>query len=205
MAPTPSASSSSSSSLRKTFNGLPRELRDYIYELVYDRDLYVVLGRRLLRVELRHQGAGPFLYKSCTFLFKPIGKRTLRRRARYHRHQRAFMEEFLFTSDRFELWKLFATGPLLLVSMKGAKDLTIWIGDTLELEFNARRDGIFEAALLQFAVMGTVDALSVKKWGDAFDNSGDEDARWHEVNWMELRPVCVLRSLFLSCWLFGVM
>jgi hypothetical protein len=115
------------------------------------------------------------------------------------------MEEFLFTSDRFELWKLFATGPLLLVSMKGAKDLTIWIGDTLELEFNARRDGIFEAALLQFAVMGTVDTLSVKKWGDAFDNSGDEDARWHEVNWMELRPVCVLRSLFLSCWLFGVM
>jgi hypothetical protein len=114
-------------------------------------------------------------------------------------------KEFLFTSDGLELWKLFATGPLLLASMKGAKDLTIWIGDTLELEFNARRDGIFEAALLQFAVMGTVDALSVKKWGDAFDNSGDEDARWHEVNWMELRPVCVLRSLFLSCWLFGVM
>jgi hypothetical protein len=47
MAPTPSvSSSSSSSSLRKTFNGLPRELRDYIYELVYGEDLYVVLGRR---------------------------------------------------------------------------------------------------------------------------------------------------------------
>ena len=47
MAPTPSVSSSSSSSLlRKTFNGLPRELRDYIYEFVYDEDLYVVLGRR---------------------------------------------------------------------------------------------------------------------------------------------------------------
>ena len=51
MAPTPSVSSSSSSSLRKTFNGLPRELRDYIYELVYDEDLYVVLGRRPLRAE----------------------------------------------------------------------------------------------------------------------------------------------------------
>ena len=114
-------------------------------------------------------------------------------------------KEFLFTSDGLELWKLFVTGPLLLASMKGAKDPTIWIGDTLELEFNARRDGIFEAALLQFAVMGTVDALSVKKRGDAFDNSGDEDARWHEVNWMELRPVCVLHSLSLSCWLFGVM
>ena len=98
-------------------------------------------------------------------------------------------KEFLFTSDGLELWKLFATGPLLLASMKGAKDLTIWIGDTLELEFNARRDGIFEAALLQFAVMGTVDALSVKKRGDAFDNSGDEDARWHEVNWMKMRTL----------------
>ena len=52
MAPTPSVSSSSSSSLlRKTFNGLPRELRDYIYEFVYDEDLYVVLGRRPLRAE----------------------------------------------------------------------------------------------------------------------------------------------------------
>ena len=78
---------------------------------------------------------------------------------------------------------------LLVVSMKGANDLTIWIGDTPELEFNAHRDEVYEAALLQFAAMGDVDAVSVKKWGDPSDNSGDEDARWHEVNWMKMRTL----------------
>jgi hypothetical protein len=45
--PSPSPSSSSaSSSLLKTLNGLPRELRDAIYELTFDEEIYVVLGRR---------------------------------------------------------------------------------------------------------------------------------------------------------------
>ena len=78
---------------------------------------------------------------------------------------------------------------LIVVSTPAVKELTIWIGDTLELEFNSRRDETYEAALLQFAALGKVDALSVKKWGDAFDNSGDEDARWHEVNWLKVRTL----------------
>jgi len=78
---------------------------------------------------------------------------------------------------------------LIVVSTPAVKEFTIWIGDTLELEFNSRRDETYEAALLQFAALGKVDALSVKKWGDAFDNSGDEDARWHEVNWLKVRTL----------------
>jgi hypothetical protein len=78
---------------------------------------------------------------------------------------------------------------LIVVSMSGAKELTVWIGDTLELEFNSARCGMYEAALLQFAAMGNVDAVSIKKWGEVFDNSGDEDARWHEVNWMKVRTL----------------
>jgi hypothetical protein len=81
---------------------------------------------------------------------------------------------------------------LLVVSMPATKELTIWLGDTLELEFDSRRDEIFEAALLQFAAMGNVDALSVEKWGDVFDNSDDQDARWHEVNWMK---ICTLNGV----------
>lgn len=61
---------------------------------------------------------------------------------------------------------------LIVVSMPVVKELTVWIGNTLELEFNSRRDEIYEAALLQFVAMGNVDALSVKKWGEVFDNTG---------------------------------
>jgi hypothetical protein len=42
-------------------------------------------------------------------------KKTVRRMARYHRYQEAFMEEFLFTTvakcDEYEFWNLFLTGP----------------------------------------------------------------------------------------------
>jgi hypothetical protein len=80
---------------------------------------------------------------------------------------------------------------MMVVSMPSTKDFTVWIGDTLELEFNSRRDEIFEAALLQFAALEHVDGgvLSVKKWGELFDNSDDQDARWHEVNWMKIRTL----------------
>jgi hypothetical protein len=71
----------------------------------------------------------------------------------------------------------------IVVSMSAAKELTVWIGGTLELEFNSRRCEMYEAALLQFAALGNVDALRVKKCGEVFDNSDDQDARWHEVNW----------------------
>ena len=54
----------------------------------------------------------------------PLDRRTSRRLTRYHRFQRVFMEEFLFTTvakcDELEFWKLFATGP----HQPGGKDET---------------------------------------------------------------------------------
>lgn len=77
----------------------------------------------------------------------------------------------------------------IVASMPLAEELTVWVGDTLELEFNSHRSEIYEAALLQFAALGKADALIIKKHGEIFDNSNDEDARWHEVNWMKLRTL----------------
>jgi hypothetical protein len=53
----------------------------------------------------------------------------------------------------------------IVVSMSAAKELTVWIRDTLELEFDSRRCEMYEAALLQFAALVYVDALRVKEWG----------------------------------------
>ncbi|KAM0690227.1 hypothetical protein Q7P36_008994 [Cladosporium allicinum] len=335
MAPTPSVSSSSSSSLRKTFNGLSRELRDYIYELVYDEDLYVVLGRRGIlpvgsqrpshpdstsQITSKHRviypGSHPsfgakivdshvdpvsepeqaemtaygaahsargllwramhqalvqaLFYKRCTFLFEDfelstkflsvVSSENLNHISKievyysqeaegsikaiqaigdhpdlgsFYEQSNAFLPDaesrlrralVSFDADPTDdhalayniatqgttfyqslddpnrpvcvpsslfppRWLFGVMCRLLVVSMEGVNDLTIWIGDTLELEFNAHRDEVYEAALLQFAAMGNVDAVSVKKWVDAFDNLGDEDARWHVVNFMKIRTL----------------
>jgi hypothetical protein len=86
-------------------------------------------------------------------------------------------------------WLFGVMSRMMVVGMPSIKELTVCLGDAIELEFNSRRDEILEAALLQFAALGEVDGgvLSVKKWGELFDNSNDQDARWHEVNWMKIR------------------
>jgi hypothetical protein len=85
-------------------------------------------------------------------------------------------------------WLFGVMCQMLVVSLSSTTELTLWIGDTLELEFNSRRDEVFEAALLQLAALGKIDGgvLSVKKWGELFDNSNDQDAKWHETNWMKI-------------------
>lgn len=87
---------------------------------------------------------------------------------------------------------------MIVVNMPLAEELTVWLGDTLELEFNSRRCEIYEAALLQFAGLGKVDALSVKKYAEIFDNSGDENARWHEVNWTKTRTLSGVEEIIRS-------
>jgi hypothetical protein len=48
--------------------------------------------------------------------------------------------------------------------------------------------------------LGEVDGgvLSVKKWGELFDNSNDQDARWHEVNWMKIRTLNGVEEMIRS-------
>jgi hypothetical protein len=88
-------------------------------------------------------------------------------------------------------WLFGVMCQMLVVSISSTTELTLWIGDTLDLEFNSRRDEVLEAALLQFAALGNIDGgvLSVKKWGELFDNSNDQDAKWHETNWMKIRTL----------------
>ena len=88
-------------------------------------------------------------------------------------------------------WLFGVMCQMLVVSISSTTELTLWIGDTLDLEFNSRRDEVLEAALLQFAALGKIDGgvLSVKKWGESFDNSNDQDAKWHETNWMKIRTL----------------
>jgi hypothetical protein len=97
-------------------------------------------------------------------------------------------------------WLFGVMSRMMVISMPSIKELTVWIGDTVELEFSSRRDEIFEAALLQFAALGEVDGgvLSVKKWGELFDNSNDQDARWHEVNWMKIRTLNGVEEMIRS-------
>jgi len=87
---------------------------------------------------------------------------------------------------------------MVVVNMPLAEELTIWVGDTLELEYNSRRCETYEAALLQFAGLGKIDALSVKKYGEIFDNSNDENARWHELNWMKTRTLSGVEEIIRS-------
>lgn len=71
----------------------------------------------------------------------------------------------------------------LATSVPQAKELTIWTGDTLDLQVENIRCLEYEAALLQLASLKQVKTLEVKKYGDNFDNSGDENARWYTNTW----------------------
>ena len=65
--------------------------------------------------EVNGEAEVPVADGSTHELNAPVSERTYQRMVRYHRHQRAFMEEFLFTPvakyDELEFWKLFETGP----------------------------------------------------------------------------------------------
>jgi hypothetical protein len=65
----------------------------------------------------------------------------------------------------------------IVKTMPKVKELTVWIGKILELENEGTRINAYERALLQFAGLAELKTTIVKKYGDVFDNSGDEDAR----------------------------
>jgi hypothetical protein len=71
----------------------------------------------------------------------------------------------------------------IVTSMPKVKDLTIWIGKTLELEYEGVRCDTYERALLQLARLKQVKRLDGKKHGEAMDNPGNEDSRWYEGQW----------------------
>lgn len=80
-------------------------------------------------------------------------------------------------------WELKHLCVQIAKSMPRIKELTVWIGNILELEYEGCRSPAYETALLQLADLKEVEDLVVRKHGEAIDNSGDEDARWYENQW----------------------
>ena len=89
--------------------------------------------------EATEEAEGSVANSSKHELNAPVNERTIQRTARYHRYQRAFVEEFLFTNvakdDELEFWKLFTTGPH---QPDGGDDTPVHIGQRSDYERAAR-------------------------------------------------------------------
>jgi len=70
----------------------------------------------------------------------------------------------------------------IVKAMPKVKELTVWIRKILELENEGTRVDAYERAILQFAGLGELQKTCVKKYGEVFDNSRDENARWEGSN-----------------------
>lgn len=140
--------------------------------------------------------AGPHLYKSCSFLFEDLDLSKKFLEVVCPANLESVQNIFVYYPDELEDvytpdgTVLNNTAPMrqkfhllckkIVEKMPKVKELTIWIGKILELENEGTRDNTYERALLQFAGLVELKEIVVKKYGDAFDNSGDEDVRWED-------------------------
>lgn len=138
--------------------------------------------------------AAPHLYKSCTFFFEdldlskkfldsvsPANLESVRNIFVYYPDE----PEVVYTQDGTTVdntapmrQKFLLLCEQMVKTMPKVKELMVWIGKILELENEGTRVNMYERALLQFACLAELKTTTVKKYGDVFDNSGDEDARW---------------------------
>jgi hypothetical protein len=142
--------------------------------------------------------AVPYLYQSCIFFFEDLdlSKKFLDivRPATLELVRNVFIYypdelEHVYAPDNTPFDN---SGPMrqkfhllckgVMRTMPNIKELTIWIGKILELDYRSTRCSAYEGALLQLADLRQVETLIVKKYGEVFDNSGDEDARWEGSN-----------------------
>lgn len=142
--------------------------------------------------------AAPHLYKSCTFLFEDLALSKKFLEIVRPANLEFIRSIFVYYPDEIEIiWtpdgKLADnTAPMrqkfhllcekITQTMPKIKELTVWIGKILELENEGTRVDAYERAILQFAGLGDLQKTFVKKYGEVFDNSGDEDARWEGSN-----------------------
>jgi hypothetical protein len=246
----------------KTFLGLPRELRDHIYELVFHSELSLPVFAEKTRPS-DHEGpknpemttqvaskynviypgsfatfgghtafatsstasttttpataptginwsktltgilyankqicdeAAPHLYKSCTFLFEDLdlSKRFLETVSSANLEsirsifiyypdelEDVYTPDDAFVNNTVPMRQMFhLLCEQIVKTMPKIQELTIWIGKILELENEGTRVNAYERALLEFAGLAELKTTIVKKYGDVFDNSGDEDVRW---------------------------
>lgn len=142
--------------------------------------------------------AAPYLYKSCTFFFEELELSKKFLEAVRPANLEAIRNIFVYYPDGHEV-VYFPDGALadytvcmrqnfyllcekIVQAIPKIKELTIWIGRILELENEGTRVDAHEKAILQFAGLAELENVSVKKYGDALDNSGDRNARWEGSN-----------------------
>ena len=142
--------------------------------------------------------AAPHLYKLCTFLFEDLdlSKRFLELVC--PANLESIRNIFVYYPDELEIiyapdgtvventvsmrQKFQSLCEKIVKAMPKVKELTVWIGKILELENEGTRVDAYKRAILQFAGLGELEKTFVKKYGEVFDNSGDEDARWEGSN-----------------------
>jgi hypothetical protein len=137
--------------------------------------------------------AAPHLYKSCTFFFEDLDLSKKFLETVSLANLESIRNIFVYYSDELEAvytqdgitadntapmrQKFHLLCEQIVKTMPKVKELTVWIGKILELENEGTRINAYERALLQFAGLAELKTTIVKKYGDVFDNSGDEDAR----------------------------
>lgn len=142
--------------------------------------------------------AAPHLYKSCTFLFEGLDLSKKFLELVRPTNLESIRNIFVYYPDELEIiyapdgtvsdnavpmrQKFHFLCEKIVKAMPKVKELTVWIGKVLELENEGTRVDEYEKAILQFAGLGELQITFVKKYGEVFDNSGDEDARWEGLN-----------------------
>jgi hypothetical protein len=138
--------------------------------------------------------AAPHLYKSCTFLFEDLDLSKKSLETVSPANLESVRNIFVYYPDELEVvytpdgTTVDNTAPMrqkflflceqIVKTMPKVKELAVWIGKILELENEGTRVNTYERALLQFAGLAELKTTIVKKYGDVFDNSGDDNARW---------------------------
>jgi hypothetical protein len=137
------------------------------------------------------------LYQSCTFLFEnldlsykflkvvqPTNLHSVRNVYVHYPDELEFVYSpyNTFADNRASMRQKFHLLCRQIVkTMPKIKELTVWIGPILELEYGGTRCEIYERALLQFAALKELETITVKKYGPVFDNSGVEYC-WDDTN-----------------------
>jgi hypothetical protein len=131
--------------------------------------------------------AMPHLYQSCTFFFEdlalskkfldaaePKNLEKVQELAVYYTEELEIIHTPMGVTDNSaaERAKFGALCKQIATSMPKIKNLTIWIGKTLELEYEGSRCDTYERALLQLARLKEVERLDVRKMGRRWTTPG---------------------------------
>ena len=141
--------------------------------------------------------AAPFLYRSLSFLFEyldlsrkfleivqPTNLESVRSISVHYSHEQELVATsyHMFTQNRRIMRQKFhLLCEQIVKKMPKVKELTVWIGAILELEYGGTRCEVYEQAILEFAALKELETITVRNYGPVFDNS-DVEYCWEDTN-----------------------